>query len=77
MGSFISIGGRQDNIKRKLEGGGLTEFKELIEEFVSESFYVDGICKGCSDNCLDIMPIEFTKKDIEKYNKALKQLYRD
>ena len=65
MGSFISIGGRQDNIKRKLEGGGFTAFKEIVEEFVSENFY---------DVLGEIIP---KTADKEKYDKAIKKLWGD
>ena len=61
--------------KLKLEGGGLDRFKEIIEDFVDLNFYVDGLCPRCSDNCLTIMPLDFTKKDKEKYNLAIKKLF--
>jgi len=60
----------------KLKGGGLDKFKEIVEEFVSENFYPDGICSRCSDNVPDIMPIEAIG-DKEKYEKALKKLFND
>ena len=60
-----------------VEGGGFDEFKQIIEDFVEENFYVDGLCNSCSDNIPDILPKVFGEKDKEKYEENLKKLFDD
>ena len=59
-------------MRMKLEGGGLTRFKEIIEDFVNENFEVTGLCRGCSDNGEGIvMPYDYKGS----YEKAIKELF--
>ena len=61
------------NFKLKLNGGGFTEFKEMIESFVQDNFEVTG-CRECHETGNgEIVPDNFKKS----YDKELLKLYNE
>lgn len=47
------------------------EFKDLIEEFVEENFFPEGLCEHCSDSGVELHPDDYRGS----YDKAINMLF--